>query len=1001
MTNTWTDIGTSDVIMVIGGNPAENHPMAFKHIQRALDNYWGNTGIPDPPTPTGAKLIVVDPRYTKTASKASSYNGRQMYTKMRSGSDIAFINGMIWYVMSNNLYNREYVLSYSNAGFLVNENFKKPGDFGQDGKFSGFTISANYPGLGDTGYYGDKIKEPSWEYCKYPALHPQEYKGVNIATDFWVLDVPPGVNPQAGNCICHPDGSCGFTKDTLSLDPADPFYIGNFRTHLIACGQLADITNAEDQKTVWEHMQEHYSLYDKNTVLGITGSDSTVYDDICDLYSKTGQHGKVGTILYAMGTTQHTVGTQNIRAYSSLQILLGNMGLSGGGINAQRGESNVQGSTDHCLLFHILPGYIKMPDSTIAGGGDKWFDRTNTIDGNTPDLLPTDPGYPGAGAKGDGTPGHTLQASSYVKRNTPFQLHQNELNWWGYWVTGGVGRSNFKRYITSLMKCYWWDSLGSPGPTNPATAAQLQAVYDWIPKLPGNCSHIQLFEDMHPDAGEKPNNKIKGLLCFGQNPAVAGPNSFRERTALNNLDWLVVSELWETETAAFWKFNTDGTPRADGGLGQSTDVFLLPAAAFYEKEGSITNSSRWAQYRYKAAPPPGDARHEIWILNAIYEEILNQGLCGTKVQQLTMGTWWYKGRCGQPIVDGYADPSPDFLDAEINGFNAAAGYPTTPLTPANQIASFTALKDDGTTSAGNWLYTNMYTGGVNKSKKRDNSNPAGIAPIYPNWAWDWPVNRRIIYNGASLVPCGWGGVTSTSWNVNHPVLKWAWTGTAWAWTGDVNDAVANPHDAPAGGHTERSPFIMEPEGHCRLHGFGLANVKDGPYPTHYEPLDTPYKGLGNPMGYSQVINPAIVIYVPGQIGDPSEYPIIATSYRVTEHWQAGAATRNLPYQCQLMPECFCEMSKALASSNGINNGDAVIITTARGSMEAKACVTDRFKTYNLAGIGPIDHIGVIWHFGYMGFCTGHSANRLTPHVGDANTRIPEYKAFLCNIAKKT
>lgn len=952
MTNTWTDIGTSDVIMIIGGNPAENHPMAFKHIQRALDNYWKNTG----PDGTGAKLIVVDPRYNRSASKASIYNGRQMYTKMRSGTDIAFVNGMIWYVMSNNLYNREYVLSYSNAGFLVNENFKKPGDPGQDGKFSGFNPTVNFPGLGYTGSY-DKA---TWKYCTYVAGHTLEYRAPNIATDFW---------DDYGNCKCGTP--CGYTKDNLSLDPLNPKYIGNFRQHLLDKGILNSDEiggDVENQRTVWEHMQEHYSRYDKDTVIGITGSDPDVYDDICELYSKTGQHGKAGTILYAMGTTQHTSGTQNIRAYSTLQILLGNMGVSGGGINAQRGESNVQGSTDHCLLFHILPGYIKMPNSTIAG--DATFDATD------PEI-------------GGGNPGHPLQPASYVKRNTPFQLHQNELNWWGFWN----GHSNFKRYIVSLMKTYWWDQLGSPGPTNPATPEQLQAVYNWIPKISGNHSHIQIFEDMHPDK-----DIIKGLLCFGQNPAVGGPNSIKEREALNNLDWLVVSELYETETAAFWKFNPDGTPRTPEEMKAcNTEVFLLPAAAFYEKEGEISNSSRWAQYRYQAAPPPGDARHEIWILNAIYEEVCNKynslyGYVPPQLANLTMGIWWYNGKCGEPLGDlGYADPRADFLDAEINGFDATKGYPSYP--PANLIASFTGLKDDGTTSSGNWLYCNMYAVGNNKSKRRDNVNPAGVAPIYPNWAWDWPVNRRIIYNGASLKPCGWGGVTATPWDASHPVLKWSGS----AWTGDVPDAVDKPHGVS--GHSERCPFIMLNEGHCRLHGW--ATMADGPYPEHYEPLDTPYKGSGNPMGHSQVINPAITIYEPEKIGDPSVYPIVATTYRLTEHWQAGAATRNLPYQCQLMPECFCEMSKALATEKGIANGDTVIITTGRGSMEAKACVTDRFKTYNLSGLGERHHIGVIWHFGYMGLCTGHSANKLTPHVGDANTRIPEFKAFLCDIQKKT
>jgi formate dehydrogenase major subunit len=954
MTNTWTDIGTSDVIMVIGGNPAENHPMAFKHITRALNNYYGNTG----PTNNGAKLIVFDPRYTRTASKASAYNNKKMYSHFRSGTDIPLINAMIWYVMNNQEYNEPYVLSYSNAGFLVNEGFKKPGDLGQDGVYSGFTATTPIPGLGcSTGTYN----KSTWGYCTYVPGHANEYRAVNIATDFW---------DGAGNCQC---GACTFTNTNLSLNPADPHYIGAFRTHLFAAGLLTPADGFDsNQLTVWEHMQQHYSRYTKALAQSICGFDGAVFDDICALYSQTGTAGKAGTILYAMGTTQHTVGTQNIRGYSTLQILLGNMGVSGGGVNAQRGESNVQGSTDHCLLFHILPGYITMPASTNAG--DAVFDGTIAV--------------------GDGTPGHPLQPASYVKRGTPYQGHQNELNWWGFWN----GQSNFKRYIMSLMKCYWWDALGAGGdPTLPATAVQQQQVYDWIPKLPGNASHIEIFEQMH--AGH-----ISGLFCFGQNPAVGGPNSVKEREALRNLEYLVVSELWETETAAFWQYDTEGrnklTPAEMAAIG--TEVFLLPAACHVEKDGSVTNSSRWAQFRYKAVDPPGNsqigsdgiplgAKHEIWMINAIYEEI--RALCVTPVrddpiQNLTMGNWWYSGRCGEPIVNFYADPSADYLDKEINGQNASDN-----VNPAacSQVAKFTVLQDDGTTSSGNWLYCQMYDATGNRSKKRDNTQASGMAPIYSNWAWDWPVNRRIIYNGASLVPCGWGGVTGTPWDASHPVIWWTTT-----WAGDVNDGVGNPHGVA--GHGERTPFIMKPEGHCRLHGHGRA---EGPYPEHYEPLDTPYAGSGNPMGHNQLINPAIKVYEPGKIGLPGDYPIVATTYRCTEHWQAGAQTRHLPYQCELWPDVVVEMSLTLASSLGVVNGDKVEIESARNvgkPMVAYALVTDRFTKFT-TGAGVLEHVGIFWHWGYKGIATGASGNMLTPHVGDANTRIPEYKAFLCTITK--
>jgi formate dehydrogenase major subunit len=254
MTNHWIDIRNADVILMMGGNPAENHPVSFKWVMWAKKNY-------------GAKIISADPRFTRSSSKAD------IYAPLRSGTDIAFLLGMINYIFENNLIDDFYVKHYTNAPFIVNKNFKMPGDL--DGVFSGYDAKNR------------KYDKSAWKFQT---------------------------------------NADGVVKKDMSL---------------------------KDPHCVFQLLKKHSARYPIDMVSNITGTPKDKLLKIYKAYTSTAGPKKSGTIMYAMGWTQHTVGTQNIRTMAMIQLLLGNMGVAGGGVNALRGESNVQGSTDHCLLFRL------------------------------------------------------------------------------------------------------------------------------------------------------------------------------------------------------------------------------------------------------------------------------------------------------------------------------------------------------------------------------------------------------------------------------------------------------------------------------------------------------------------------------------------------------------------------------------------------------------------------------------------------------------------------
>ena len=798
MTNHWIDLKNSDSIFIIGCNPAENHPISFKWIEEAMDN--------------GGKLIVVDPRYTRSASKSD------IYAQVRPGTDIAFLGGMINYALQNDLIQTEYVRDYTNATFLVGEKY----DF-KDGMFCSFD---------------DKEKSydlKSWAY--------------ESAAD-------------------------GTPKRDLTMS---------------------------NPRSVYQLLKTHYSRYTVDMVCSITGTKKEDYLKVAQNFCATGRPDNAGTILYAMGITQSTHGTQNVRAVAMLQMLLGNIGIAGGGVNALRGESNVQGSTDYGLLFHMLPGYLKSPE----------YDN--------------------------------VDLKAYVEKWTPQTKDPRSVNWWG----------NTPKYMTSLLKAWYGDN---------ATDVN-DFCYSYLPKRSGNYAYNKILEKMG-------NGDLEGLVCMGMNPAVGGPDSGHARAALGKLKWLVTVDLWETETSIFWK--RPGVNPKD----IQTEVFMLPAASSVEKEGSISNSGRWAQWRYKAVEPVGSSMSDLWIIDQFFKRVRNlytkdKGVFPEPITQLA----WNYGTGHEPEVH--------LVAREINGYftkdvTVKEKDKELEFKKGDQVPAFKYLMDDGSTVSGCWIYSGSYTKDGNLMARRDESDPGGLG-MYPKWSWCWPVNRRIIYNRASVNPAG------EPFNPKRIVI--AWDATEKKWKGDVPDGPWPPMKDDKEG---KYPFIMLPEGHARLYALDL---KDGPFPEHYEPAESP---AGNRMSNVQN-NP--VVKIPANVSSNlTKFPFIGTTYRMTEHWQTGGMTRSLPWLNELVPDMFVEISESLARQKGIKKGDKVRVTTERGSIEAVALVTSRLKPFSVDE-KMIEQIGMPWHFGYAGLSTGDSANMLTPSVGCANTSIPEFKAFLCNLEK--
>jgi len=539
-----------------------------------------------------------------------------------------------------------------------------------------------------------------------------------------------------------------------------------------------------------------------------------------------------------------------------------------------------------------------------------------------------------------------------------------------YIDTGGADRgwwSFFDTYIISLLKAWFGD------------AATKQSDYGFahIPKLTGNHSHYATMLRAL-DGG------LDGFFVMGQNPAVGSAHSGLQRRALAKMKWLVVRDMAEIETATFWR----NSPEVQSGELRpeeiQTEVFLMPAASHIEKEGTFTNTQRLVQFRDKALDPPGDARSELWFMHHLAKRVKAHyaGSDRDRDWPIVNLKWGY------PEHGEMREPDVEAVLKEINGYEVASGRP---------LSSFTELRSDGTTACGCWIYSGIYEAGVNQARRR---RPGDIAAeggtVSPEWAWAWPANRRILYNRASADPQG------KPWSERKRYV-W-WDEEQGRWTGyDVPDFPADKRpdyrpepDARAmdaiGG---ADPFMMMADGRAWL--YTPSGLLDGPLPTFYEPVESPVKNLLYPKVGT---DPATIRWKRPEnplhaTGDP-RYPVVATTFRLTEHHTAGGMSRSVPWLVELQPEMFAEIDPQLAADRGIENGGWMTIVTERAEIEARAKVTDRLRPLRVEGC-VVHQLGLPWHWGYSGLSRGDTTNDLGVLTADPNVSIQETKSFTCDV----
>lgn len=820
----------------MGSNMAEAHPVGFQWVMEAKSR--------------GTEVVHIDPRFTRTSALADRH------VPLRAGSDIAFLGGVINYILSNELDFREYVTAYTNVSFIVDREFRDAEDL--DGLFSGYDeATASYD-------------SSTWQYERTDA----EEDGADAKE----------------RSVPYQSGSGGPPVEGAAGDiPNDP--------------------TLQHPRCVYQILKRHYARYTPEMVERVCGVPAEQFLQIARKWTENSNRERTTALVYSVGWTQHTLGAQFIRAGSIIQLLLGNIGRPGGGVFALRGHASIQGSTDVPTLFNLLPGYLAMPHA----GQESLADYLD-------DIIST--------------------------------------NQKGFW-------HNADAYMVSLLKEYWGDNA----------TADNDFCFDYLPRINGDHGTYRTVMDMV-------DGKVFGYFLLGQNPAVGSAHGRLQRLGMANLDWLVVRDLVEIESATFWK---DGPEVETGEITPQTcrtEVFLFPAASHVEKSGTFTQTQRMLQWREQAVEPPGDARSELWFFYHL-GRILREKLAGSTDERdrPLLDLWWdYE-------LDG-DEPSGEDVLRRINGVD---------LTTDRAVDNYLSLKADGTTACGCWIYSGVYAGDVNQSARRTPHTETG--PYDNEWGWTWPMEP------AGALQPGVADPQGRPWS-ERKKLVW-WDEQKGEWTGyDVPDfEKTKPPDyrpSPSAVGVEAlhgdDPFVMQADGKAWL--FAPSGVADGPLPTHYEPHESPVR---NPL-YRQQANPARKVY--GRQDNPSNpswpdahgevFPFVFTAARLTEHHTAGGMSRQLPYLAELQPALFVEVSPELARVRGLEHMEWAHVVTSRAAVDARVFVTDRMRPLRVED-HVVHQIWMPYHWGSVGLVDGDVVNDLLGVVADPNVFIQESKVATCDI----
>ena len=818
----------------MGSNMAENHPVGFQWVMEARLR--------------GAKVMHVDPRFTRTSAMSDKY------VPIRAGTDIAFLGGIVRYIIENERWFDEYVKRYTNAPVIVDERFRDTEDL--DGLFSGFDEDKR---IYDTS---------TWHYAGMPE---QETAG---------------------------ERSKGGTK-------------GEQSGHGAQSGGLTHGEPPEEDETlqhercVFQILKRHFSRYTPELVAEICGCTPEQFLEVAETMCDNSGRERTGSVVYSVGWTQHSVGVQYIRTAAIIQLLLGNIGRPGGGIMALRGHASIQGSTDMATLYNILPGYLPMP--------------------------------------------HGEEVSSLQEY---LESHGSSTGRW----------AKFPTFSISQLRAFYGANA----------TRENDFCFDLLPRINGDHSTYQSALDMLE-------GNVKGFFLFGENPAVGSANSKLQRLALASLEWLVVRDFVEIESASFWY---DAPEIETGELKPdevATEIFFLPAATHVEKDGSFTNTQRLLQWHWKAVEPPEDCRSDLGFTYHLGRKIRAKLKDSTDpIDRGILALDWAYATSGE-----HEEPSAAEVLREINGVGSEG----------KALSKYEELADDGSTSCGCWIYCGAFKEEQNQPARKTPHWEQGAVPS--EWGWAWPANERILYNRASADPEG------NPWSERKKYVWWdakkkQWTGLDFPdFTPDKPPDYRPPDDAAgdeaiAGDH----PFVLQNDGRGWL--FASVGLMDGPLPTHYEPHESPFDNLL----YGQRSNPCRQLHAHDHNRyNPAKddaYPFVVTTYRLTEHHTAGGMSRTLAYLSELQPEFFIEVSPELAEERQLEHGAWATVITARTAIEARVMVTERMVPIVVQG-RRLHQVGVPYHWGRKGLTTGDSGNDLTSIALDPNVHIQEVKAATCDV----